>query len=435
MSRQYQHGAAVPGQQNFMIPAQQQGNVSMIPAQQQGSVNMIPAQQQGSVNMIPAQQQGSVNMIPAQQQGYLNMIPAQQQGSVNMIPAQQQGNVNMIPAQRGGVNMIPAQQQGSVNMVPVQQRGGMVSAQAAPANMVPTHGTIRMTPAQQQGAPNMVPAQQSGAPNMVPAQVSYNNGMVPAQGRVNMVPAQGNTNGGITHQQQQQYPGRPGPNLVAPGTSSFQKPGGPSAPGPMQASPAAHLQNVINMANALLNSQQAAANAASFKNLTAAGAMGLGQLGRPGGPGFPMPGVGGLPRPNMMMMPPKRRYPPDDERRIMPRRGLDYALKAAGLESKFKLDMSTEAVLEELYEEVIGNAISFGCSNAKRRKSTTLVPRDMAVYLERTWNLYVPGFGADQLRPYRRTVASKLHEARQRAARQLAVGAEASEDAPETGKK
>jgi two-component sensor histidine kinase len=52
----------------------------------------------------------------------------------------------------------------------------------------------------------------------------------------------------------------------------------------------------------------------------------------------------------------------------MPRRGLDYALKAAGLESKFKLDMSTEAVLGELYEEVIGNAISFGCSNAKRRK-------------------------------------------------------------------
>lgn len=45
------------------------------------------------------------------------------------------------------------------------------------------------------------------------------------------------------------------------------------------------------------------------------------------------------------------------------------------------------------------------CSNAKRRQvggqGAVLKPRDMAVYLERTWHLYVPGFGSDQIKPYR----------------------------------
>jgi transcription initiation factor TFIID subunit 12 len=345
--------------------------------------------------------------------------------------------------------MVPAQQQNNTNMV---------LAQGVTPSMVPAQGAVRITPAQQQGAPIMVPAQPKGpsqmvqahqaTPAMIPAQGSHHSGMipstsnvpsmVPSQGRVNMGPAQGSVDkiaNGSPAQQQQQLAERPGPSPAAPGPSSFQKPGG----GPMQAagaSTASQLQNAgLVLAQMILNSQQAAAGMASLRNMAAGGS--LGQLGRPGGPGFPhsMPGgAAGMPRP-MMMMPPKRRYPPDDERRIMPRRGLDYALKAAGLESKFKLGMSTEAVLGELYEEVIGNAISFGCSNAKRRKSSTLKPRDMAVYLERTWNLYVPGYGADQLRPYRRAVASKLHEARQRAARQLAAGAEASEDGAEMGKK
>ena len=56
-----------------------------------------------------------------------------------------------------------------------------------------------------------------------------------------------------------------------------------------------------------------------------------------------------------------------------------------------------EPHLQALYEEMLDNAINFGCGNVKRRQAGAgvLQPRDMAVYLERTWNLYVPGFTAN----------------------------------------
>ena len=38
-------------------------------------------------------------------------------------------------------------------------------------------------------------------------------------------------------------------------------------------------------------------------------------------------------------------------------------------------------------------------------QGATLTPRDVAVYLERTWHLYVPGFAEDErLRPYRKVL-------------------------------
>ncbi len=43
-------------------------------------------------------------------------------------------------------------------------------------------------------------------------------------------------------------------------------------------------------------------------------------------------------------------------------------MKAAGLDAKYKLDPSCEAALQELYKDFVSNAISFGCSNAKRRQ-------------------------------------------------------------------
>ena len=62
--------------------------------------------------------------------------------------------------------------------------------------------------------------------------------------------------------------------------------------------------------------------------------------------------------------------PPLSPLRLLPRVGMDYALKVSGLASRFKLDAGAEKALQELYDEFLGNAISFGCSNAKRRKVT-----------------------------------------------------------------
>ncbi|KXZ51250.1 hypothetical protein GPECTOR_13g737 [Gonium pectorale] len=111
----------------------------------------------------------------------------------------------------------------------------------------------------------------------------------------------------------------------------------------------------------------------------------------------------------------------DDAHKVLPRRGIRMAMRAAGMEQDYKVDPATENALLEFYYEWIGNAIAMGCEVAKRRKSNVLKARDIALHLERSWNLYVPGFSGEILRPYRRPSASEAHRQRQGAVRRTAA--------------
>ncbi|GIL62785.1 hypothetical protein Vafri_16962 [Volvox africanus] len=111
---------------------------------------------------------------------------------------------------------------------------------------------------------------------------------------------------------------------------------------------------------------------------------------------------------------------PDDERRLLPRRGIRMALRAAGMERDYVVDPATEAALQEFYTEWISNAVALGCEAAKGRNSNVLKARDIAIHLERSWNLHIPGFNGEGLKPYRRPNASELHRQRQLAVRRTA---------------
>ncbi|EFJ51603.1 hypothetical protein VOLCADRAFT_47527, partial [Volvox carteri f. nagariensis] len=87
------------------------------------------------------------------------------------------------------------------------------------------------------------------------------------------------------------------------------------------------------------------------------------------------------------------------------------------MDRDYVVDPATESALLEFYTEWIGNAVALGCEVAKRRKSNILKARDIALHLERSWNLYVPGFNGEMLKPYRRPHASELHRQRQLAVR------------------
>merc|ERR1712086_258325 len=50
-------------------------------------------------------------------------------------------------------------------------------------------------------------------------------------------------------------------------------------------------------------------------------------------------------------------------------------------------------VLCELASDFVENAAAFGCRLAKHRKSKTLEVRDLQAYLDRHWNINIPGFG------------------------------------------
>ncbi|GIL84326.1 hypothetical protein Vretimale_15942 [Volvox reticuliferus] len=111
---------------------------------------------------------------------------------------------------------------------------------------------------------------------------------------------------------------------------------------------------------------------------------------------------------------------PDDERRLLPRRGIRMALRAVGMDRDYAVDPATEAALQEFYTEWISNAVALGCEAAKGRNSNVLKARDIAIHLERSWNLHIPGFNGEGLKPYRRPNASELHRQRQLAVRRTA---------------
>ncbi|KAF5834581.1 hypothetical protein DUNSADRAFT_8706 [Dunaliella salina] len=139
-------------------------------------------------------------------------------------------------------------------------------------------------------------------------------------------------------------------------------------------------------------------------------------------PGFAVGSTSSMPPPSSRsgLMPPPRKKSEDDAW-VLPRRGVQQALKAAGLDKDFKLEGGTElqGALMELYGTLIENAVQFGCSNARMRKSPVLKPRDMAVYLERTWGISVPGFAGEQVRAHRRPAVSEVHWRRLTASRQV----------------
>mmetsp|Transcript_26675 Transcript_26675/g.68758 ORF Transcript_26675/g.68758 Transcript_26675/m.68758 type:complete len:204 (+) Transcript_26675:279-890(+) len=150
--------------------------------------------------------------------------------------------------------------------------------------------------------------------------------------------------------------------------------------------------------------------------------LGGGEDGQQQQPGFAVGATSSMPPPSSrsgLMPPPRKRS--EDDAWVLPRRGVQQALKAAGLDKDFKLEGGNElqGALMELYGTLIENAVQFGCSNARMRKSQVLKPRDMAVYLERTWGISVPGFSGEQVRAHRRPAVSEVHRRRLTASRQV----------------
>ena len=64
----------------------------------------------------------------------------------------------------------------------------------------------------------------------------------------------------------------------------------------------------------------------------------------------------------------------------------------------------------QLADDFIENVVSASCDIAKHRHSDTLEVKDVQLYLDRAWNMWVPGFGSDELRPYKRAPTTEAHK-------------------------
>lgn len=89
---------------------------------------------------------------------------------------------------------------------------------------------------------------------------------------------------------------------------------------------------------------------------------------------------------------------------------------AVSLLQSFRLQPELADELMKLTDDFVIDALDFGCSLAARRSNRTLRTSDLALYMQRTYHLHIPGFSKEYT-PYKRPVASDLHKSRSVAVR------------------
>jgi len=76
------------------------------------------------------------------------------------------------------------------------------------------------------------------------------------------------------------------------------------------------------------------------------------------------------------------------------------------------LDDDVEDVLLQIADDFIENVVTSGCQMAKHRKSSTLEVKDVQLHLQRNWNMWIPGFGSEELRPHKKAPVTDAHKQR-----------------------
>uniref|UniRef100_A0A2R5LG91 Transcription initiation factor TFIID subunit 12 n=1 Tax=Ornithodoros turicata TaxID=34597 RepID=A0A2R5LG91_9ACAR len=77
-----------------------------------------------------------------------------------------------------------------------------------------------------------------------------------------------------------------------------------------------------------------------------------------------------------------------------------------------QLDDDVEELLLQIADDFIENLVTTSCLLAKHRKSTTLETKDIQLSLEKNWNMWIPGFGAEEVQPYKKASSTEAHKQR-----------------------
>nr|XP_042905572.1 transcription initiation factor TFIID subunit 12 isoform X2 [Parasteatoda tepidariorum]XP_042905574.1 transcription initiation factor TFIID subunit 12 isoform X2 [Parasteatoda tepidariorum]XP_042905575.1 transcription initiation factor TFIID subunit 12 isoform X2 [Parasteatoda tepidariorum] len=75
-------------------------------------------------------------------------------------------------------------------------------------------------------------------------------------------------------------------------------------------------------------------------------------------------------------------------------------------------DEDVEELLLQIAEGFIDDVVSTSCFLAKHRKSSVLEVKDVQLSLEKNWNMCIPGFGSEELRPYKKSFSTEAHKQR-----------------------
>ena len=77
-----------------------------------------------------------------------------------------------------------------------------------------------------------------------------------------------------------------------------------------------------------------------------------------------------------------------------------------------QLDEDVEEMLLYIADDFIESLVSTSAMIAKHRKSSTLDVKDVQIALEKNWNMWVPGFGTDDIKPPKKLMSTEAHKQR-----------------------
>ncbi|CAH1972797.1 unnamed protein product [Acanthoscelides obtectus] len=76
------------------------------------------------------------------------------------------------------------------------------------------------------------------------------------------------------------------------------------------------------------------------------------------------------------------------------------------------LEEEVEEIILSYVDEFVDRVLNGASMIAKNRHANTIEVKDVQQFLNRNYNMWVPGFGTDELKPYKRSLTTEAHKQR-----------------------
>ncbi|CAF1128292.1 unnamed protein product [Adineta ricciae] len=99
----------------------------------------------------------------------------------------------------------------------------------------------------------------------------------------------------------------------------------------------------------------------------------------------------------------------DADRSLLDKRAIQELIKE--VDPLMQVDEEVEEMLAQIAEEFVDSTLLASCQNAKHRKANTVEAKDVQLHLERTYSMWVPGFGTEDPKQYKKFLSNDLLKA------------------------
>lgn len=81
-------------------------------------------------------------------------------------------------------------------------------------------------------------------------------------------------------------------------------------------------------------------------------------------------------------------------------------------DSTLNLEEEVEEIILSYVDEFVDRCLNGAALIAKNRHVNTIEVKDVQQFLNRNYNMWTPGFGTDELKPYKRSLTTDAHKQR-----------------------